>query len=109
MYYIVEFHADGGQMCVAGRRSFNDPVEARRFADRMRSEPGHTCGPKSVRTYISETNPENEGYEYPMIANSGREMFRIQEETRVRSLINSRTQSIVKFFRRRSGGRHGKM
>lgn len=100
MYHIVEFHADGGQMCVPGRRSFSDPEEARRFAERMCSEPDHTCGPQSVRIYTSETDPGNEGYEYPMIANSGREMFRIQAADRLRAQIESETPAIVKFFRR---------
>lgn len=61
MYHIVEFHADGGQMCVRGHRSFADPEKARQFAEKMRSEPGHTCGPASVREYTSETELRNEG------------------------------------------------
>ena len=110
MYHIVEFHADGGQMCVPGRRSFPNPEEASKFAERMRSEPEHTCGPESVRTYTSETDPGNEGHEYPMIANSGREMFRIQEEDRFRRHAESRVPSIVKLFHRlfsaKKGGRY---
>lgn len=72
MHHIVEFHADGGQMCVSGRRSFTDPEKARQFAEQMRSEPGHTCGPASVREYTSETDLGNEGAIYPEIANIGR-------------------------------------
>jgi len=48
MYHVVEFHADGGQMCVPGHRSFTNPEKAKQFADQMRSEPEHTCGSKSV-------------------------------------------------------------
>ncbi|MDO8621499.1 MAG: hypothetical protein Q7R31_04455 [Candidatus Levybacteria bacterium] len=69
MYYIVEFHADGGQMCVPGHRSFADLEKAKQFAEKMRSELGHTCGPESVREYTSETDLGNEGFIYPEIAN----------------------------------------
>ena len=41
MYYIVEFHADGGQMCVSGRRFFTDPEKGKQFANKMRTEPDH--------------------------------------------------------------------
>jgi hypothetical protein len=50
--WVVEFHADGGQACVLGRRVFNDPVEAGRFAQRCRDEKGHTCR-DSVREYVA--------------------------------------------------------
>ena len=100
MYHIVEFHADGGQMCVPGRRSFSDPEAARQFAERKRLEPDHTCGPKSVRTYTSETDLGNDGEEYPMLANSGREMFEIEEILRIRAENEARRPFIVKFFRR---------
>lgn len=72
MYHIVEFHADGGQMCMPGRRSFDDPEKAKQFAERMRSEPGHNCGPTSVKEHTSKTDPGDEGAIYPEIANIGR-------------------------------------
>lgn len=68
-YHIVDFHADGGQMCVPGRRSFTDPEEAGQFAEKMRREPGHVCGPNSVKEYTSETDLGNEGAVYPGVAN----------------------------------------
>ena len=74
MLYVVEFHADGGQMCVSGHRSFTDPEKAKQFADKMRSEPDHTCGPESVREYVSDTDLGNEGAIYPEVANIGRHL-----------------------------------
>ncbi|TSC89546.1 MAG: hypothetical protein G01um10143_36 [Parcubacteria group bacterium Gr01-1014_3] len=73
MYYIIEFHADGGQMCIPGRRAFSDPEAAKKFAERMRSEPDHTCGLESVKEFVSETDLGNEGEIYPILANAGRE------------------------------------
>lgn len=70
--YIVEFHADGGQMCVPGRRVFVHKHEADRFAEAMRNEPGHICGPESVTQYESDDPLPNEGHIYPTIANLGR-------------------------------------
>jgi hypothetical protein len=64
-YYIVHFHADGGQMCVPGRRVFTDRAEADAFADRMRKEPDHACGPESMRQEEAETDPGNLGVIYP--------------------------------------------
>ncbi len=69
-YHVVEFHADGGQMCIPGRRCFTNPMEANRFARRMRSEPDHTCGPKSVKQYTSRKRLCDKGAIYPEIANS---------------------------------------
>lgn len=66
MFHIVEFHADGGQMCVAGRRSFTDPGKARQFAEKMKAEPGHTCGPESVREYTSDVGFGDDGCVYPV-------------------------------------------
>ncbi|GEM_PF-6321658 len=43
MYHIVHFHADGGQDCVPGVRSFDDKESADAFAKQMRAEVGHTC------------------------------------------------------------------
>lgn len=74
MYHIVEFHADGGQVCSFGRKSFGDPKEAKEFAKKMRSEPGHSCK-DSVKEYISETYIGNEGAIYPAVANLGRDEF----------------------------------
>jgi hypothetical protein len=72
MFYIVEFHADGGQMCVPGIRCFDSVEKANAFAERLRNEPGHTCGPNSVRQRESETPIENHGVVYPGVANMGR-------------------------------------
>jgi len=71
-YYIVEFHADGGQMCVPGIRCFVNKDEADKLAEYLRTEPGHTCGPQSVRQYESESPVENDGVIYPGVANMGR-------------------------------------
>jgi hypothetical protein len=72
MFYIVEFHADGGQMCVPGIRCFDSVEKADAFAERLRNEPGHTCGSKSVRQHESETFVESHGVVYPGVANMGR-------------------------------------
>lgn len=69
MYYNVEFHADGGQICVRGLRSFDNRDDARRFAKWIRKEPDHTCGAGSVKEFTSETKLDNEGEIYPRIAN----------------------------------------
>ena len=73
MFHIVEFHADGGQMCVPGVRCFENKVEADSFAERLRNEPGHSCGPASVRQRESERSIENHGVIYPGVANMGRD------------------------------------
>lgn len=72
IYHIVEFHADGGQMCVPGIRCFDDVEKANSFADRLRNEPGHTCGPQSVRQYESNDPVPDHGVIYPGVANMGR-------------------------------------
>ncbi|MBI3590584.1 MAG: hypothetical protein HY094_04305 [Candidatus Melainabacteria bacterium] len=72
IYHIVNFHADGGQACVPGRRCFENPTNAHTFAKVMREESGHKCGPKSVEQFTSDTPLENEGYIYPAIAQLGR-------------------------------------
>lgn len=71
-YHIVKFHADGGQMCVPGSRCFNTSEDANIFAERLRNEPGHTCGPQSVKQYESEQAVPDEGVIYPGLANAGR-------------------------------------
>lgn len=68
IYHIVNFHADGGQMCVPGRRCFENPRDAHEFAKAMRDEPGHNCGPKSVKQYTADKPLKNEGHVYPTIA-----------------------------------------
>lgn len=87
MYHIVEFHADGGQMCVPGLRSFEDPEEASQFAEkeRMRDEEGHTCS-DSVKTYASETSLGNEGVIYPEIANIYVDASEFRQEKGIRNL-----------------------
>lgn len=72
-YHIVEFHADGGQMCVPGVRCFIDKNDADKWAEYFRTEPGHSCGPQSVKQYESEMPIENHGIIYPGIANMGRD------------------------------------
>jgi hypothetical protein len=56
MFYIVNFHADGGQACIPGRRVFTNAEKALKFAERMRNEPGHTCE-NSVSLITSDTYP----------------------------------------------------
>jgi hypothetical protein len=68
MYYIVHFHADGGQMCVPGRRVFLDSGQALAFFNRCATEKDHTCI-NSVRMEASKTNPGDEGEIYPAVAN----------------------------------------
>jgi hypothetical protein len=75
MYHIVHFHADGGQMCVPGRRVFTNQAEADAFADEMRNEPDHRCGPESVTQEESETDPGDLGMIYPELANMRRSTF----------------------------------
>lgn len=62
-FYVVHFHADGGQACIPGRRVFTDPDEADHFAHTCRNERGHTCH-NSVRVEITETDPGNDGRLY---------------------------------------------
>lgn len=64
MYHVVEFHADGGQTCVPGRRTFADVETAKQFARRMREQKGHTCGPESVKEYTSEVDLGDTGLIY---------------------------------------------
>lgn len=68
IYHIVDFHADGGQMCVPGRRCYEDPKKASEFAKEMRAEVGHTCGAESVTEYTADKPLKNEGHIYPTIA-----------------------------------------
>lgn len=68
MFYIVEFHADGGQMCVPGRRVFLDSGLALSFFTACATEKNHTCGAKSVNMTASETNPGDDGEIYPAVA-----------------------------------------
>lgn len=42
-YHVVHFHADGGNKCAEGRRTFTSKPVADQFAELMRVEPGHTC------------------------------------------------------------------
>lgn len=72
IYHIVKFHADGGQACIPGIRCFTDKSKADAFAEYLRAEPGHTCGPESVRQSESETSTEDKGIVYPGVANMGR-------------------------------------
>jgi len=53
MYFYVDFHADGGQACVPGRRRFDDLEEAEEFSLLMSAEPGHICK-NDVRFFESE-------------------------------------------------------
>ena len=62
LYYVVNFHADGGNgPCVPGRRTFTNREIALLFAEGCRDEPGHFCGPDSVSLEVSETDLGNEG------------------------------------------------
>ena len=62
MYYVVHFHADGGQMCTEGRRCFEDQTIAEGLAAILKSEPGYTCGPLSVRVTSSQIPVSNHGW-----------------------------------------------
>lgn len=73
MFHIVAFHADGGQMCIPGLRCFDTVEAANDFAERLRNEPGHSCGPQSVKQYESETSIPGRGIVYPGVANMGRD------------------------------------
>lgn len=81
MYHVVEFHADGGQMCVPGRRVFTEKPVADSFAEQMRNEEGHSCGPESVRQYESFTDPGKLGDMYRPDVTP--EKFKILHETRL--------------------------
>lgn len=52
-YFVVHFHADGGQMCIPGRRVFTDRVAADQFADRMLADTDHYC---TDHTRVVETD-----------------------------------------------------
>lgn len=63
MFYIVHFHADGGQACIPGRRVFSSSDAAKRFAKNMENEPGHLCK-NCVNIEVSDTNPGDYGSIY---------------------------------------------
>lgn len=65
IYYVVHFHADGGVVCIPGRRVFTDPERANAFANYMRDEPGHLCGSESVSIEETDHDPGNTGRLYP--------------------------------------------
>lgn len=62
MFYIVHFHADGGQACVDGIRCYPqaEKDKAEEFAERMRNEPGHHCL-NSVRIEEAEAAVPDKG------------------------------------------------
>jgi hypothetical protein len=43
MWYYIEFHADNGHGCVAGRRRFSDPRDADKFWDWIKADKHHRC------------------------------------------------------------------
>ena len=49
--YEVEYHADGGQMCVPAVKEFILATEAFRFAHQCENEPGHTCKGPTARVF----------------------------------------------------------
>ena len=61
MYHYVDFHADGGQMCIPGRRRFSTLEKALRFQGIMDSEPGHHCK-NSVKLFSSEEILDEKGH-----------------------------------------------
>lgn len=67
MFYIVHFHADGGQACVPGKRCFDNKMEALQFYESQLAEIGHTC---IDHTWIEqqESPAENKGEIYPAVA-----------------------------------------
>jgi len=70
MRYVVEYHADGGQMCVPGRRVFKIESRAQAFEKKMMNEKGHTCK-NSVKLIATLKFVEDEGDMYPDVAGSG--------------------------------------
>jgi hypothetical protein len=59
-YYVVFFHADGGQVCTRGVRCFKDKKMADQLGDILNSERGHHCE-DSVVVMESTIPYENEG------------------------------------------------
>jgi hypothetical protein len=47
MYYYIEFHADNGVGCTAGRRRFSDPRDADKFWDWIKADKHHRCNEHS--------------------------------------------------------------
>jgi hypothetical protein len=83
-------------MCVPGRRVFTNQAEADAFADEMRNEPDHRCGPESVTQEESETDPGNSGVIYPGLANIGRASLPVRARGRRRP---TRRSALVAWFR----------
>jgi hypothetical protein len=57
-YYVVTFHADGGQACYEGSRNFVDKHAAEVFRDLCLDEPGHNCAGSSWITESESPSPE---------------------------------------------------
>jgi len=76
-YYVVHFHADGGQMCVPGHKTFTDKKRAESFLQTMRDEPGHNCGSDSAWMEATTEDMGSEGIVYPGLAMSGRDDYSI--------------------------------
>ncbi len=86
LYYVVRFHADGGNgPCVPGRRTFVNCETALQFAESCRHEPGHLCGADTVTVEVSATNPGNEGMtacEMALFEEVAEERRRVERERR---------------------------
>jgi hypothetical protein len=61
-YYVVRFHADGGQTCIDGCRCLESKEAAEVLAEILSDEPGHRCGPGSVTIEESPIKIEDRGY-----------------------------------------------
>ena len=57
----VSFHADGGQACIGGLRTFTNTQDAIGFAQHRMEEPGHFCGPSSVKIFLTDKEYSSRG------------------------------------------------
>jgi hypothetical protein len=75
--WVVQFCADGGQMCVPGVRVFPDTPEGRAAAMAFAGSDPHTCwayGRKPPMLCVPAGTVENDGAIYPAVANLGRRL-----------------------------------
>ena len=89
--WIVDFHADGGQTCVPGRRVFEDKSSAREFFKREddRHPNEHYCT-NATRIYESkDARLKDEGYRYPYVCSGQyeRDYIRTHKKNRPKTFI----------------------
>lgn len=58
MFYVVYFHADGGQACMLGWRTLTNRESAESLRDHLLDEPGHNCKKSAFIDYIEEGEME---------------------------------------------------